>query len=356
MTFYQELQLNQVGSKNVIRNSEGLKSKAHHTGIYLIKIAITVAFCFFFVTGFSLFLGTENSVVGVVVLLHLLVFRNASFGVSNKESLGLLALFFILMIVSPHAANISGPTVGLLINLVSLLLMMLLGCHNPAMSNQSTIVLSYLLLYGYDVSGDSYKLRIIGLATGCIMTMIVFYRNHCSKTCNTNLKCVMVELFKDHHRRIWQLSLIICVPAVIFISEINSLPRAMWAGIAAMSAIVPLMSNIKLRVRDRIIGNIAGGICFLILYMTLPSSIYAYIGIIGGIGVGFSAKYGWQAVFNTFGALAIASESFGFSGAVALRIFQNVFGVVFALTFCTAVHFIALKIKNHKEKEAALQG
>ena len=28
---------------------------------------------------------------------------------------------------------------------------------------------------------------------------------------------------------------------------------------------------------------------------------YAYIGILGGIGVGFSAQYGWQAVFNTFG-------------------------------------------------------
>ena len=37
----------------------------------------------------------------------------------------------------------------------------------------------------------------------------------------------------------------------------------------------------------------------------------AYIGILGGIGVGFSAQYGWQAVFNTFGALAIAAETYG---------------------------------------------
>ena len=52
------------------------------------------------------------------------------------------------------------------------------------------------------------------------------------------------------------------------------------------------------------------------------------------IGVGLSAQYGWQAVFNTFGALAIAAETYGLQGAVSLRVIQNVFGVVFALAFC----------------------
>ena len=85
------------------------------------------------------------------------------------------------------------------------------------------------------------------------------------------------------------------------------MPRAMWAGIAAMSTILPFMEDMHYRVRKRIVGNIAGVICFTVLYFLLPSSIYAYIGILGGIGVGFSAQYGWQAVFNTFGALAIAA-------------------------------------------------
>ena len=87
------------------------------------------------------------------------------------------------------------------------------------------------------------------------------------------------------------------------------MPRAMWAGIAAMSAILPFVEDMQYRVRKRIVGNIVGVICFTVLYFLLPSSIYAYIGILGGIGVGFSAQYGWQAVFNTFGALAIAAES-----------------------------------------------
>ena len=76
MTFYQELQLNQAGSKNLLKKSETLKEKLYHMWVYLVKIAVTMAFCFFFVSIFSILFGNENSIVGVVVLLCLMVFRN----------------------------------------------------------------------------------------------------------------------------------------------------------------------------------------------------------------------------------------------------------------------------------------
>ena len=50
MTFYQELQLNQAGSKNLLKKSETLKEKLYHMWVYLVKIAATMAFCFFFVS------------------------------------------------------------------------------------------------------------------------------------------------------------------------------------------------------------------------------------------------------------------------------------------------------------------
>ena len=63
---------------------------------------------------------------------------------------------------------------------------------------------------------------------------------------------------------------------------------------------------------------------FIVLYLVLPESMYSMIGIIGGIGVGYSAGYKWQTAFNTFGALAIASSLFGMPMAVALRVGMNV--------------------------------
>ena len=69
----------------------------------------------------------------------------------------------------------------------------------------------------------------------------------------------------------------------------------------------------------------------MVLYVVLPKSMYPYIGIIGGIGVGYSAGYAWQTVFNTFGALSIASNLFGMTGAVILRIGANVFASVYTV-------------------------
>ena len=115
MTFYQELQLNQAGSKNLLKKSETLKEKLYHMWVYLVKIAATMAFCFFFVSIFSILFGNENSIVGVVVLLCLMVFRNADLGIHTGQSTMLLALFFVIMTVCPHLANQFSPVLGCLL-------------------------------------------------------------------------------------------------------------------------------------------------------------------------------------------------------------------------------------------------
>ena len=51
-------------------------------------------------------------------------------------------------------------------------------------------------------------------------------------------------------------------------------------------------------------------------------------------------------VFNTFGALAIAAETYGLQGAVTLREIQNVFGVVCALAFCVIFYWFMSKKKE----------
>ena len=78
-------------------------------------------------------------------------------------------------------------------------------------------------------------------------------------------------------------------------------------------------------------ANIIGCALFLLLNYVLPANIFAYVGIIGGIGVGFSAKYKWQTVFNTFGALYIAASLYGIPAAIFLRIFHNAIASVFTV-------------------------
>ena len=47
MTFYQELQLNQAGSKNLLKKSKTLKEKLYHMWVYLVKVAVTMGILFF---------------------------------------------------------------------------------------------------------------------------------------------------------------------------------------------------------------------------------------------------------------------------------------------------------------------
>ena len=340
MELYDELQLNQAGSKKLIKECTSIQNKLIHFAIYLFKILLTVTFCFVFVTVYSLVFANENSIVGVVVLLYLLVFRNANFTVRTNQSIMLFILFFSIMIVMPHLASHTSPLLGLLINGISISLFVILGCHEPRFYNQSTLVLSYLLLYGYPVSGTLYQKRVLGLIVGCALICLVFYFKNRHKDYPETIVSMLQAFNLKSSRSKWQLCQIGCVTLTLFVLESLGIHRAMWGAIAAMSIITPDLHLIKSRAIGRIVGNIAGILVFSLLYYTLPPSIYTYIGVLGGIGVGLSATYAFQAIFNTFGALAIATTSFGFYHALGLRLFTNVFAVLIALLFCFTFYTI----------------
>ena len=100
MTVYQELQLSSAGSKNLIRRSENKEEKKRHIFIYNAKVYLVVAFCFAVVTAFSLLFGSANSIAGVVVLLALLVLRQADFGIRTSHGLICIGLIFGVLIAT----------------------------------------------------------------------------------------------------------------------------------------------------------------------------------------------------------------------------------------------------------------
>lgn len=355
MTFYQELQLNQAGSKAVIKNAAGSREKLHHTCIYMCKIAITMIFCMCFVMLFGKLFGDENSIVGVVVLLFLMVFKNADFGICMRHSLEVIGIVFGIMMFAPRAANFFGPFGGMIINIGCIFVLTFLSCHNILMSNHSTVVLGYLLLYGYDVSSTKvFSLRLLGLLIGGVLTAVVFYRGHKNRDYKRDLNSIFKEFHIRSSRTRWQLAMTFGIATMMFFVEIFKLPRSMWAGIAVMSVMLPFEKDSKVRSRGRIPGNIFGGILFLVLYTLLPPSFLSYAGIIGGIGVGLSATYGWQSVFNSLGAMAVATSVIGLEGAIILRIAHNICGSIYGQVFYKWFHRL-VDLFSEERKEAAAQ-
>ena len=343
MTLYQELQLSSVGSKQLIHSTTDKKEKRRHILIYNFKVYLVMAFCVALVTLYSKLTGNENSVVGVTVLLALLVLRQADFGIQTKHGLISIAGIFMILMVGPRLANILPVFGTFAVNIVCIFLLMILGCHNVIMYNHSTFVLGYLLLYGYDVSGESYRMRVVGLAVGMAVCMAVFYKNQK----NRPYRRTFLDLFREFDirsaRNLWYIKLTFIVSSAMLIVTLLGLPRAMWAEIACMSVCLPFTQDCPPRAVDRGLFNIVGCALFIVLYLILPESMYSMIGIIGGIGVGYSAGYKWQTAFNTFGALAIASSLFGMPMAVALRVGINVISAVYTVILNKLTDYMHIK-------------
>lgn len=333
MTFYQELQLNQGGSKKLIRDTKTKKEKFKHSAIYLLKVLLTVSFSVVFVSLFSMIFGAENSVAGVVILLALLAFRQADLGIHTPHAAGILAIIFGILAVGPWAAGVLPPFAAFFVNTGCIMLLMVLGCYRVEMSNHSTFVLGYLLLLGYNVTGEMYFLRLIGLGIGGAAVILVFLKSHKNRSYEKTFSDIFREFSFSSEKNRWQICLTLAVSTALLIAELLGIPRAMWIGIAAMSVLQPSREDMKYRLKFRAPGNLLGGALFLLLYHFLPGDVCTYIGIIGGICIGFSASYGWQAVFNSFGGVALAVSLFGAPGAVLLRIINNTAGSLYAFFF-----------------------
>lgn len=331
MTFYQELQLSSTGSKQLIRSTTDPKEKRRHILIYNFKVYLVMAFCVAVVSMYSKLTGSSNSVVGVTVLLAVLVLRQADFGIRTTHGLLSIAGIFGILMAGPRLANIVPPLAAFAVNAVCILLLMILGCHNVIMYNHSTFVLGYLLLQGYDVTGQEYLYRVAGLLVGMVLCMAIFYKNQKNRPYRRSFFDLFREFNISSARNRWYIRLSLVVSSAMLFMSLLGLPRAMWAGIASMSVCLPFPDDCKERAGKRAAFNIVGCLLFVILYLVLPESMYPYIGMIGGIGVGYSAGYAWQTAFNTFGALSIASGLFGMPYAVALRIGANVFGAAYTM-------------------------
>ena len=352
MTFYQELQLSSTGSKQLIKNTKDPGEKRRHILIYNFKVYLVMAFCVAVVSVYSKITGNENSVAGVTVLLAVLVLRQADFGIRTTHGLLSIAGIFGILMAGPRIANSVSPIPAFFVNTVCILLLMILGCHNVIMYNHSTFVLGYLLLFGYDVTGKSYIFRVEGLLVGMILCMIIFYKNQKNRPYRRTFRDLFREFNLHSARGRWYLKLTLIVSSSMLIMSLLGLPRAMWAGIACMSVCLPFTDDCIARSGKRWAFNIVGCALFIILYLLLPESMYPYIGMIGGIGVGYSAGYAWQTAFNTFGALSIAAGLFGMPAAVALRIGANIFGSVYTVICNRLIDEIAAHATTHKNLES----
>ena len=347
MSFYQAMQLGAINLKPLIKETEDKKLKQKYITAFVLKNILCLLFCIFVVSSFSNIFGNENSVVGVVTVLSLLTFRFSNLDFDAKQSAFTLFGIFCIFMVGPYLASISTPIVKFVINFISIMAIVILSCHNVVLSNQSILVLSYLLLYGYQVDNiNIYISRVCGLALGGIIVAGVFYIKQRKVKFENKLSDVIKDVNFNNDRTKWQLKLTLAICSALLIGDLLNLPRTMWIGFACMSIVQPYKDRMDTRCKERVPFAVVGCIMYCILYFILPKNFTSLIGMLGGIMVGFSATYKWQTVFNTFGGLNSAVPILGLEVAIIFRIVNNVFGAIYGRLFSKIFDKVEEKITN----------
>ena len=333
MNFYDVMQLSAADTKQLLRETPVKKEKRMYQLAFVVKNVLCILFCMTVVVSFTVLFGEENSIPGVVVLIAILAMRKADFDMNPRHGLFVIPILFAILAAGPHLAGLAGSAAAFGINLVSLLLILVLSCHNIYLYNHATFVLGYLLLMGYDVSGEAYIRRSLALMAGAVLVSAVFYINHRKKEFSWGIGGLLRDFFSGDERMRWQIKMALGLSTGMLLASLLGIPRMMWMGFACMSLLPPVQSTVPARIKQRLIGVVGGCALFALLYQVLPGDPGTYIGILGGLAVGFSGTYGWQTVFNCLGALSMAVGVFGIAGAIALRMINNFLGILYSFCF-----------------------
>ncbi len=113
--------------KKMVKQAKTAKEKTYHLFVYFFKIALTLVFCVAFVTVYSKVFGSNNSIVGVVVLLSVMTFRFADFGIHAPHAMSSLMIIWAIMTFGPRLANAGNLFTELLVNIVCIFVLMVLG-------------------------------------------------------------------------------------------------------------------------------------------------------------------------------------------------------------------------------------
>ena len=341
MTFYESMQLGACNLKPLIKEAKDTKVKRKYTISLIIKNILCLAFCMMFVILSGKFFGTDNSIVGVVTVIALLTFRFSNLDFKVGQSAITILGIFLILIVSPYVATLVNPIIGLIINLVSIMAIVVFSCHNVMLANQSTFVLSYLLLYGYRVSDfDAYVNRVFGLILGGAIVSIVFYLKQRKKDFDNSFTDILKDFDFTTARTKWQFKLALSISLAVLIGEFLNIPRVIWVAFSCMSILQPDIDKIEFRTKKRPVYVIIGCVIFYVVYSMLPADSKGFIGVIGGLMVGFSGTYQWQTSFNCFGALTAAVPMFGLEWAVIIRIVNNLIGALYINIFNNIFEFV----------------
>ena len=249
-----------------------------------------------FVNLFGRIFGASNNLVGVTILVSILVLMQED--LTKNLYNNFIKLLFINLI-SGIFSNISSHHIylGLVLNFVVLLL---IGYFLTSKLNKVILVpfgLQYLFMLYTPVTGTDFTKRLIGLATGAFLIMLVqlvVYRKsknnkvEGSKVENTNIEIASLKdntinkeseyirifnKFDIHHvRGAYAIRVALITTIAVFLVALFNLAQGRWI-VYTIFAVTELYSeHCRVRSKQRLQGTIIGVIIIMLLFMVIKDN------------------------------------------------------------------------------------
>ncbi|MGI5960160.1 MAG: FUSC family protein [Massiliimalia sp.] len=342
MDFYRILQMDPSIIKAKIRTSSTQKEKRFLWFAMAIRSALIVAFAILFIGFFSAVFGSENTPMAVALFCIMLGIRFVNFEYCIKDSMITLAVSLLLLLIAPTLVTVVPKILIPVIHFAAFGGILYMTCQRPELGNGGLYNFAYVYLVGNPVSGQLLIQRGLLTAVGYFICGLILLAKHRHMHRDIRFHHVIKGFSLRNPVHLWQLRMAIGVSLVLTAGSLLHVERFMWMGFACASLLCtyPYSGNISERSWHRILGAVMGSFAFFLIFQLTPSSWHFLLGPLGGLCLGFCTDYRWKTAMNCFGALMLGAGIYGIQGAVVLRIWDTILGVIFALLFSVLFHKI----------------
>lgn len=283
-------------------------------------------FCVLFINGYNWLCGQENSIVGVVLLMGVLILIGTNLGYDTKQAAACIVVLFAILAFAPKLSLLH-PAIGLLVNIVALTTILIFSGHDLSQSGTLPFTMGYIMLQGYDVTGALYQKRWISLLVGGLIIGLLYYVVHRKDVQKRSIRDLFLEHRFESTRTQWYIRLVSTLSLVMLVGDLVGFPKTMWISLTVLSLSTPLDAECRNRFVRRVPATIIGSVVVFTLFEEfVPAQYQVMVILLAGFLSMFITSYFIKTIYNSFSALITAVLLFPADQAVGIRIVANLIG------------------------------
>lgn len=286
-----------------------------------------------FISIFSSIFGSDNTLIGVVIITAILMFSSMNLSLEFKDAILGIIVFFSAMGITSYFVKYH-PYIGIVIDFILVFLMTYIFSIDIKKKLYLPFILCYIFLQGSPATDSELPVRVISLFIGGALVAIIYYLTHrkAEEEDRRTIKDMLSNIDIHSLQTNFSLRMAIGITIAIFIGTIFNFTKGMWITSTVLSLTQPYYTDIKEKIGQRLVGTVIGAIIFVILFnFLIPRSLDSIVLLVIGYIYSFIKPYKIQMIFVTLNSLAAAMILFDSTISVPMRIFFVIIGIIIAV-------------------------